>query len=110
MELFENHSRFKDVNVDISLKVEMVKAGVKNYLKLTKKFILENIFKEPINSIDFALEKVCLYLQMLSKSDSKPSLPVELLYEFLIFVEKMIDGVNIELKHVNKEILTRIIA
>jgi hypothetical protein len=47
---------------------------------------------------------------MLSKSDSKPSLPVELLYEFLIFVEKMIDGVNIELKHVNKEILTRIIA
>ena len=110
MELFENHSRFKEVNVDISLKVEMVKAGVKNYLKLTKKFILENIFKEPIKSIDFALEKVCLYLQMLSKSDSKPSLPVELLYEFLIFVEKMIDGVNIDLKHVNKEILSRIIA
>ena len=86
MELFENHSRFTEVNADISLKVEMVKAGVKNYLKLTKKFILENIFKEPMKSIEFALEKVCLYLQTMNKSDSKSALPVELLYEFVIFV------------------------
>ena len=41
--------------VDMSLKVEMIKAGVKNYLKLTKKFILENILKEPTKAIDFAL-------------------------------------------------------
>lgn len=89
-------------NVDISLKVEIIKAGVKNYLKLTKKFILENILKEPVKSIDFTLDKIYLYLQTLNKSDSKPALPVEVLYEFLIFVEKLIDGSNIELKHVNK--------
>ena len=42
MELLENHTRFKEDmgQVDISLKVEIIKAGVKNYLKLTKKFIL----------------------------------------------------------------------
>jgi hypothetical protein len=39
------HEHLKDV--DMSLKVDLVKAATKNYLKLTKKFLLENIFPNP---------------------------------------------------------------
>lgn len=40
----------------------MVKTASKNYLKLTKKFILEKIFKDPKTNVNFSLEKVLDYL------------------------------------------------
>jgi hypothetical protein len=45
MNLIENCTTFHDKNIDVSHRVDMVKAAVKNYFKLTKKFVLENIFK-----------------------------------------------------------------
>jgi hypothetical protein len=60
----ENFTLFKELyqNLDISFKIDMVKTASKNYLKLTKKFILEKIFKDPKTNVNFSLEKVLDYL------------------------------------------------
>lgn len=53
-ELMESSTKFHEElkDLDMSLKVDLVKAATKNYFKLTKKFLNENIFTDVKKTLD----------------------------------------------------------
>lgn len=65
----ESSTRFHELmkQADMSLKVDLVKAAVKNYLKLNKKFLLENVFHDPAEVIELTVKKVQKYLKSLNE-------------------------------------------